>query len=137
MNKKNGILWHFKNKKIVKWITFMVSASMVIGLILYVRIVILGFDAKIMNIYKEKISKSMIEQNLNISTIEEHNSSNIEVEYKTISRIENNVKINIVITDKINGIKQIDYPEGDPLKVVEGKKETPSQLGCYRCVLHI
>ena len=68
------------------------------------------------------IGKFLIDQNLNIEKIE-YNTSSLEFEYTTISRIDNRVKINIVITDKINGIKQIDYPEENSLKVVNGKKE--------------
>ena len=59
---------------------------------------------------------------MDIETIE-YNTSSVEIEYTTISRIDNKVKINIVVTDKINGVKQIEYPEGNPLKVVSGTKE--------------
>ena len=68
------------------------------------------------------IGKFLVDQNLNIEKTE-YNTSSLEFEYTTISRIDNRVKINIVITDKINGIKQIDYPEENSLKVVNGKKE--------------
>ena len=50
----------------------------------------------------------------------EYNANSVEVEYTTVSRTDNKVRINIVVTDNINGIKQIDYPEGNPLKVVSG-----------------
>ena len=66
--------------------------------------------------------KFLIDQNLNVETIE-YNTESLEFEYTTVSRKDNKVKINIVVTDKINGIKQIDYPEEDALKVVSGTKE--------------
>ena len=68
------------------------------------------------------IGKFLVDQNLNIIKTE-YNVSSVELEYTITSRIDNRVKINIVATDRINGIKQIDYPEGNPLKVVDGKKE--------------
>ena len=82
-----------------------------------------SLNGKLIIMTKNKIKgKFLIDQNLNIEKIE-YNTSSLEFEYTTISRIDNKVKINIVVTDKINGIKQIDYPEGDPLKVVDGNKE--------------
>ena len=66
--------------------------------------------------------KFLIDQNLNVETIE-YNTGSLEFEYTTVSRKDNKVKINIVVTDKVNGIKQIDYPDGDALKVVSGTKE--------------
>ena len=71
------------------------------------------------------IGKFLIDQNLNTETIE-YNIDNLEFEYTTVSRKDNNVKINIVVTDKVNGIKQIDYPDGDALKAVGGTKEKVS-----------
>lgn len=82
-----------------------------------------SYNGKLMVMNKDKTTgKFMIDQNLNITTVE-YNTNSVEVEYTTVSRNDNKVKINIVVTDKLYGIKQIDYPEGDPLKVVEGKKE--------------
>ena len=82
-----------------------------------------SLNGKLIIMTKNKVKgKFLIDQNLNIEKIE-YNTSSLEFEYTTISRIDNKVKINIVVTDKINGIKQIDYPEGDPLKVVDGNKE--------------
>ena len=69
--------------------------------------------------------KFLIDQNLNVETIE-YNTGSLEFEYTTVSRKDNKVKINIVVTDKVNGIKQIDYPDGDALKVVSGTKEKVS-----------
>ena len=69
--------------------------------------------------------KFLINQNLNVETIE-YNTGSLEFEYTTVSRKDNKVKINIVVTDKVNGIKQIDYPDGDALKVVSGTKEKVS-----------
>ena len=68
------------------------------------------------------IGKFMLDANLDIA-VTEYNTSSVEIEYTTISRTDNKVKINIVVTDKINGVKQIEYPEGNPLKVVSGTKE--------------
>ena len=68
------------------------------------------------------IGKFMLDANLDIA-MTEYNTSSVEIEYTTISRTDNKVKINIVVTDKVNGVKQIEYPEGNPLKVVNGTKE--------------
>ena len=68
------------------------------------------------------IGKFMLDANLDIA-MTEYNTSSVEIEYTTISRTDNKVKINIVVTDKVNGVKQIEYPEGNPLKVVSGTKE--------------
>ena len=79
-----------------------------------------SYNGKLMIMTKDKITgKFMIDQNLNITSIE-YNTGSVEVEYTTISRTDNKVRINIVVTDNVNGIKQIDYPEGNPLKVVSG-----------------
>ena len=79
-----------------------------------------SYNGKLMVMKKNKITgKFMIDQNLNIVSTE-YNTNSVEVEYTTISRTNNKVRINIVVTDNINGIKQIDYPEGNPLKVVSG-----------------
>ena len=82
-----------------------------------------SLNGKLIIMTKNKIKgKFLIDPNLNIEKIE-YNTSSLEFEYTTVSRVDNKVKINIVVTDRINGIKQIDYPEGNPLKVVDGKKE--------------
>ena len=82
-----------------------------------------SLNGKLIIMTKDNVKgKFLIGQNLNIETIE-YNTSSVEIEYTTISRIDNKVKINIVVTDKINGVKQIEYPEGNPLKVVSGTKE--------------
>ena len=87
-----------------------------------------SLNGKLIIMTKDNVKgKFLIGQNLNIETIE-YNTSSVEIEYTTISRIENKVKINIVVTDKINGVKQIEYPEGNPLKVVSGTKE---QISIY------
>ena len=79
-----------------------------------------SYNGKLMIMTKDKITgKFMIDQNLNITSIE-YNTGSVEMEYTTISRTDNKVRINIVVTDNVNGIKQIDYPEGNPLKVVSG-----------------
>lgn len=82
-----------------------------------------SLNGKLIIMTKDGIKgKFLIDQNLNI-LVTEYNTSSVEIEYTTISRIDNKVKINIVVTDKINGVKQIEYPEGNPLKVVSGTKE--------------
>ena len=82
-----------------------------------------SYNGKLMVMTKDKITgKFMIDQNLNITSIE-YNTNSVQIEYTTISRTENKVKINIVVTDKINGVKQIEYPEGNPLKVLNGTKD--------------
>ena len=79
-----------------------------------------SYNGKLIIMTKDKITgKFMIDQNLNIISTE-YNANSVEVEYTTVSRTDNKVRINIVVTDNINGIKQIDYPEGNPLKVVSG-----------------
>ena len=79
-----------------------------------------SYNGKLMIMTKDKITgKFMIDQNLNIISTE-YNANSVEVEYTTVSITDNKVRINIVVTDNINGIKQIDYPEGNPLKVVSG-----------------
>ena len=82
-----------------------------------------SLNGKLIIMTKDNVKgKFLIGQNLDIETIE-YNTSSVEIEYTTISRTDNKVKINIVVTDKINGVKQIEYPEGNPLKVVSGTKE--------------
>ena len=82
-----------------------------------------SYNGKLMVMTKDKITgKFMIDQNLNITSIE-YNTNSVQIEYTTISRTENKVKINIVVTDKINGVKQIEYPEGNTLKVLNGTKD--------------
>ena len=82
-----------------------------------------SLNGKLIVMTKDGIKgKFLINQDLSIETIE-YNTSSVEVEYTTVSREDNKVKINIVVTDKVNGLKQIDYPEGNPLKVVDGVKE--------------
>ena len=79
-----------------------------------------SYNGKLMIMTKDKITgKFMIDQNSNIISTE-YNANSVEVKYTTVSRTDNKVRINIVVTDNINGIKQIDYPEGNPLKVVSG-----------------
>ena len=82
-----------------------------------------SLNGKLIVMTKDGIKgKFLINQDLSIETIE-YNTSSVEVEYTTVSREDNKVKINIVVTDKVNGLKQIDYPEGNPLKVVNGTKD--------------
>ena len=70
-----------------------------------------SLNGKLIIMTKDNVKgKFLIGQNLDIETIE-YNTSSVEIEYTTISRIDNKVKINIVVTDKINGVKKIEYPE--------------------------
>ena len=80
-------------------------------------------NGKLIVMNKNNINgKFLLDENLNIATVD-YNIGNVELEYTIGARVDNKVKINIILTDKINGIKQIDYPEGNPLKVVDGVKE--------------
>ena len=66
-----------------------------------------SLNGKLIIMTKDNVKgKFLIGQNLDIS-VTEYNTSSVEIEYKTISRIDNKVKINIVVTDKINGVKLV------------------------------
>ena len=61
-----------------------------------------SLNGKLIIMTKDNVKgKFLIGQNLDIS-VTEYNTSSVEIEYTTISRIDNKVKINIVVTDKIN-----------------------------------
>ena len=65
-----------------------------------------SYNGKLIIMTKDKITgKFMIDQNLNIISTE-YNVNSVEVEYTTVSRTDNKVRINIVVTDNINGIKK-------------------------------
>ena len=90
-----------------------------------------SFEGKMVVMNKDDvIGKFLINQNLEISKTE-YNVSTLEFEYET-EKIENGkVKILINITDKVNGLKQIDYPgpNEDPL-IMENRK-TPLGIDYY------
>ena len=65
--------------------------------------------------------KFLIDANLNIIDIE-YNSDGLEFEYEAKSRNENNIAILIKLRDNVNGVKQIDYPNGKN-KVISGNKK--------------
>ncbi|MEI3395422.1 MAG: hypothetical protein V8R82_07015 [Clostridia bacterium] len=55
--------------------------------------------------------KFLIDEKLNITDIE-YNSGSLEFEYEAKSRNGDNIEILIKVRDNVNGIKQIDYPDG-------------------------
>ena len=65
--------------------------------------------------------KFLIDANLNIIDVE-YNSDGLEFEYETKSRNENNIEILIKVRDNVNGVKQIEYPNGKN-KVISGNKK--------------
>ena len=67
------------------------------------------------------IGKFLIDSNLNIAEIE-YNADNLEFEYETKSRNGDNLEISIKLRDKVNGIKQIDYPNGQNKEILSGEK---------------
>ena len=61
---------------------------------------------------KDKITgKFLIDENLNIVE-EEYNESSIEFSYETREREGNKINIAIIIKDEINGIKEVQMPDG-------------------------
>ena len=84
-----------------------------------------SLNGKLIIMTKNKIKgKFLIDQNLNIEKIE-YNTSSLEFEYTTVSRVDNKVKINIVVTDRINGIKQIDYPDPSESPLIMDNRKEP------------
>ena len=90
-----------------------------------------SLDGKLVIMNKSNITgKFLIGQNLEISS-SEYNLSSLEFEYETGKMENGKVKILIKITDKVNGLKQIDYPgpNEDPL-IMENRK-TPLGIDYY------
>ncbi len=66
--------------------------------------------------------KYIIDENLNITEIEE-NSSNIEFSYDIYERVDNKVKILIHVQDKENGLARIEFPDEAAIIIEENKNE--------------
>ena len=74
--------------------------------------------------------KFLIGQNLEISSTE-YNLSSLEFEYET-EKIENGkVKILIKITDKVNGLKRVDYPEASKDSIIMEDRKIPLGIDYY------
>ena len=70
-----------------------------------------SIDGKLVVMNKSDVTgKFLINQNLEINKTE-YNVSTLEFEYKTVKIENGKVQILIKITDKINGINQVDYPD--------------------------
>ena len=84
-----------------------------------------SLNGKLVVMNKSNIAgKFLIGQNLEISS-SEYNLSSLEFEYET-GKIENGkVKILIKITDKVNGIKQIDYPDPSESPLIMDNRKEP------------
>ena len=90
-----------------------------------------SLNGKLVIMNKSNITgKFLIGQNLEISS-SEYNLSSLEFEYET-EKIENGkVKILIKITDKINGLKQVDYPGPKENTLVMENRKTPLGIDYY------
>ena len=90
-----------------------------------------SLNGKLVIMNKSNITgKFLIGQNLEISS-SEYNLSSLEFEYET-EKIENGkVKILIKITDKINGLKQVDYPGPNENPLVMENRKTPLGIDYY------
>ena len=90
-----------------------------------------SLNGKLVVMNKSDITgKFLIGQNLEISSFE-YNLSSLEFEYET-EKIENGkVKILIKITDKINGLKQVDYPGPNENPLVMENRKTPLGIDYY------
>ena len=90
-----------------------------------------SLNGKLVVMNKSNITgKFLIGQNLEISS-SEYNLSSLEFEYKT-EKIENGkVKILIKITDKVNGLKQVDYPGPNENPLVMENRKTPLGIDYY------
>lgn len=82
-----------------------------------------SLDGKLVTMNKSGITgKFLINQNLEISK-SEYNLSSLEFEYETKGRNDENIEILIKVIDKVNGIKQIDYPDGKNKVISSNKKD--------------
>ena len=80
-----------------------------------------SIDGKSVIMNKNKITgKFLVNKNLQISK-SEYNSDSLEFEYETNSRNGNNIEIVIKVRDSVNGLKQIDFPNGTN-KIIENNK---------------
>ena len=84
-----------------------------------------SIDGKLVRMKKNDVTgKFLINQNLEISKTE-YNASTLEFEYKT-KKIENGkVQILIEITDKVNGINQVDYPDPSEKSLIIQSRKDP------------
>ena len=84
-----------------------------------------SLDGKLVVMNKSGISgKFLVNQNLEISKTE-YNISSLEFEYET-GKLENRkVKILIKVTDKVNGITQIDYPDSNKNPLIMQNRKDP------------
>ncbi len=84
-----------------------------------------SIDGKLVRMKKSDVTgKFLINQNLEISKTE-YNVSTLEFEYKT-KKIENGkVQILIEITDKVNGINQVDYPDPSEKSLIMQSRKDP------------
>ena len=84
-----------------------------------------SLDGKLVVMNKSGISgKFLVNQNLEISKTE-YNISSLEFEYET-GKLENGkVKILIKVTDKVNGITQIDYPDSNKNPLIMQNRKDP------------
>ena len=90
-----------------------------------------SLNGKLVVMNKSDITgKFLIGQNLEISS-SEYNLSSLEFEYET-EKIENGkVKILIKITDKINGLKQVDYPGPNEEPLIMENRKIPLGIDYY------
>ena len=90
-----------------------------------------SLNGKLVVMNKSNITgKFLIGQNLEISS-SEYNLSSLEFEYET-EKIENGkVKILIKITDKVNGLKRVDYPEASKDSIIMENRKTPLGVDYY------
>ena len=90
-----------------------------------------SLNGKLVVMNKRNITgKFLIGQNLEISS-SEYNLSSLEFEYET-EKIENGkVKILIKITDKVNGLKRVDYPEASKDSIIMENRKTPLGIDYY------
>lgn len=84
-----------------------------------------SFDGKMVVMNKNDVTgKFLISQKLEISKTE-YNVSTLEFEYET-GKLENGkVKILMKITDKVNGITQIDYPDPSEKPLIMNNRKEP------------
>ena len=90
-----------------------------------------SLNGKLVVMNKSNITgKFLIGQNLEISS-SEYNLNSLEFEYET-EKIENGkVKILIKITDKVNGLKRVDYPEASKDSIIMENRKTPLGIDYY------
>ena len=83
-----------------------------------------SIDGKLVVMNKSDVTgKFLINQNLEISKTE-YNVSTLEFEYKTVKIENGKLQILIKITDKINGINQVDYPDpSEKSLIMQSRKE--------------